>query len=37
MSEKDLDVVDSDWNTVGVRERRLPMFAVIKAEQPGLS
>ena len=37
MSEKDLDVVDSDWNTVGVRERRLPMFAVIKAEQPGFS
>ncbi|RLT15201.1 MAG: TAXI family TRAP transporter solute-binding subunit [Planctomycetota bacterium] len=37
MSEKDLDVVESDWNTVGVRERRLPMFAVIKAEQPGFS
>jgi TRAP transporter TAXI family solute receptor len=37
MSEKDLDIVDSDWNTIGVRERRLPMFAVIKAEQPGLS
>jgi TRAP transporter TAXI family solute receptor len=37
LSEKDIDIVESDWNTLGVRERRLPMFAVIKAEQPGLS
>lgn len=37
LSEKDLDVVDSDWNTIGPDEPKRPMFAVIKAEQPGLT
>jgi TRAP transporter TAXI family solute receptor len=37
LSEKDMDVVDSDWNTMGIRERKIPIFAVIKAEQPGLT
>ena len=37
LSEKDLDIVDSDWNTMGIRERKIPIFAVIKAEQPGLT
>ncbi|MFM8213331.1 MAG: TAXI family TRAP transporter solute-binding subunit [Pirellula sp.] len=37
MSEKDIDVVESDWNAQGIRAKKLPMFAVIKAEQPSLT
>jgi TRAP transporter TAXI family solute receptor len=37
LSEKDLDVVDSDWNTRGALDPKLPMFAVIKSEQAGLA
>jgi hypothetical protein len=37
MSEKDIDLVESDWNTQGIRAKKLPMFAVIKAEQPALA
>ena len=37
ITEKDIDVVDGDWNTRGIRERKLPMLAVIKAEQAGVS
>jgi TRAP transporter TAXI family solute receptor len=37
LSDKDLTPVDSDWNTIGNDGPKLPMFAVIKAEQPGIT
>ncbi|MCE2813254.1 MAG: serine/threonine-protein kinase [Planctomycetaceae bacterium] len=37
ISEKEIEVVESDWNSQGIRARKLPMFAVIKAEQPSLT
>lgn len=37
LSDKDLIPVDSDWNTIGNDAPKLPMFAVIKAEQPGIT
>jgi len=37
LSEKDVDAIDSDWNKLGVGEPKRPMFAVIKAEQSGLT
>jgi len=37
ISESDLDPLDADWNTPGIRDQKLPMFAVIKPEQSGLS
>jgi len=37
ITEADLDPLDADWNTPGIRDQKLPMFAVIKPEQSGLS
>ena len=37
ISESDLEPLDADWNTPGIRDQKLPMFAVIKPEQSGLS
>jgi TRAP transporter TAXI family solute receptor len=37
ITEADLDPLDADWNTPGIRDQKLPMFAVIKPEQNGLS
>lgn len=37
MTEKDLKVIDSDWNTLGSDQPATPIFAVIKAEQSGLT
>ncbi len=37
ITEQDLQPVDADWNTPGIRDQKLPMFAVIKAEKAGLT